>query len=83
MPLFYFDVVDDGSMVSDDWGIELNDMDEAARQAQALIVDIARERLPSDGRKDVSVDVRCDGRNRFQARLTIRGEWHLAPGLAG
>ena len=73
MPLFFFDVLDDGNSVADEWGIELSDIHEAARQAQSLIVDIGRERLPSGGRRDICVKVKCEGRPCFSATLTVRG----------
>ncbi len=79
MPHFYFDIVDDGRGVSDEWGVDFVDVLEAGRQAQSLAVEIARERLAVDGQRDIVVTVRCDGRDRYKARLTIRGEWVAGP----
>lgn len=74
MPLFYFDVVDDGKATPDEWGIELEDITEARDQAQALVPDLAREKILTGDRKDISVIVRCsEGRPCYRTTLTIQG----------
>ncbi len=76
MPLYYFDVIDDGRSFSDECGIELEDQLEVRQQAQALLPHLARERLPIEDRRDLSVIVRgSEGQHCYKATLTIRGEW--------
>jgi hypothetical protein len=76
MPLFYFDLVDDEESLPDNCGIELADVVEARIQAQALLPDIAREKLPDGDRRDLSVTVRSsEGLCCYKAVLTIQGEW--------
>ncbi len=83
MPLFYFDVTDDGNSTRDEWGIDLEDLSEARDQAQALVPDLAREFLPKEDRRDISVIVRCsEGRPCYKVTLTIAGEWVVPDRLA-
>ena len=76
MPLYYFDVSDDGQSFPDEWGIDLDTIDEARAQAQALLPHLAREGLPKDDRRELSVNVRSsEGPCRYRVTLTIQGEW--------
>ena len=75
----YFDLTDDGQSFHDECGIELDDLSEARVQAQALLPNLAREKVPTKNQIDIAVIVRCDeGRQCYKAALTIQGEW-VAP----
>ncbi len=81
MSVYYFDVVDDTQSFPDQFGMDLQDLSEAREQAQALLPDIARKRLPTGDRRDVSIVVRCsEGRRCYRATLAIHGEWVVSDG---
>lgn len=76
MPVFYFDILDDGQAFPDLCGVEMADLFEARDQAQGLLPDLARDRLPKGNRRDLRVSVRCgDGKRCFTARLIVQSEW--------
>ena len=69
-------MIDDGQAIPDQWGVDLADLSEARQQAQALLPNIARERLPTKNRRDLSVVVRfSEGQPCYKLALTIEGEW--------
>jgi hypothetical protein len=77
MPLFYFDVVDDCEPSSPDvLGTNLADMSEIPAEAQSLIANIARDRLPAGLIRNFFVSVRNDeGRILFTAELSLNSKW--------
>ena len=80
MPLYYFDLADNGAVVTDDFGVELEDLFEAREQAIALLPDMARDELPDGERHEFSAVVRCeDGRVRYVAKLVFTGRWVEPP----
>ena len=94
MPIYFFDVSHDGAVVTDEFGIELDDLYEAREQAIALLPDMARHELPDGDRHEFSAVVRChEGRVRYVARLVFEARWvepptyepeaHAAHGAAG
>ena len=80
MPLFYFDIYDDGKLARDEFGVELDSLYEAREQAIALLPDLARDGLPDGDSHDFTAVVRCTGgRVRYEATLSFRGNWVEAP----
>ena len=80
MPLYYFDVADNGALVTDDFGVELDDLYEAREQAIALLPDMARNEMPDGDRHEFSAVVRCSGgRVRYEAKLVFEGRWIEPP----
>ena len=76
MPLFYFDVYDNGRLSADDHGVECIDLREARDQAVGLLPDLARDELP-DGETHSFVCVvrRHDGARCYRPTLTFNGTW--------
>jgi hypothetical protein len=76
MPLFFFDVQDGGTTYTDEFGVELDTVDEAAGQALALLPDLARDRVPDGPPHDFAVTVRdAGGAVVHRASLLLRGGW--------
>ena len=82
MPRYYFDVAANGALVTDRFGIELDDLDEAREQAIALLPDRARDELPEGDWYEFSAVVRGpDGRICYTAKLVFEGWWVDPPML--
>ena len=80
MPIYYFDLFDGDKLVRDDFGIELDSLDEAREQAIALLPELARDELPEAESHEFVATVRCrEGRVRYQATLSLRGGWVEPP----
>ena len=80
MPHYFFDVFDGEQFWEDDFGVDLADLYHARAQAQSLLPDLAREKMPDGDRRDVSVVVRChEGRCRYKATLSLIAEWVAPP----
>ena len=62
MPFFFFDIVDDGVLSRDDYGVELSGVDEAWTQAIDLIPDVVRTGLTDGERHTVTCSVRDEDR---------------------
>ena len=75
MPLYFFDVVDNGVVSRDEFGVELTGFDEARGEAIVLLPDIARDELP-DGERHVFACWVRDERDRvvYRGTLTYQGE---------
>lgn len=59
MPMFFFDLEQDGKVESDEVGTDLPDMQAARNEAIETLVEIAKDFLPSDGpRKVLAVIIR-------------------------
>lgn len=80
MPRFYFDVYENGELTTDDEGVDLKGLREARAQAQTLLPDLARDRLPDGDRQDFTIVVRCrEKRIRLLTTMSIRSEWIEPP----
>ena len=80
MPLFFFDIYDNGTLASDEFGVELDSVQEAREQAIALLPDMARTRLPDSEHHEFKAVVRSqDSRVLYLARLIYQGEWKGLP----
>ena len=77
MSLYFFDVYNNGGLSRDEFGVELDSLQEAREQAIALLPDMARDSLPREDYHEYKALVRCHrGRIRYTARLTYQGEWN-------
>lgn len=77
MPLFFFDVYDNGRLSTDDHGVECSGLAEARDQAVALLPDLARDELPDGDTHSFVCEVRrADGMRCYRATLTFNGIWH-------
>ena len=74
MPRYFFDVRDSGRFTPDEAGEDFVDFEEARAQAQVLLPDIAREKLPDGDLHQISCDVRDEaGMLVYRGELTFRG----------
>ena len=62
MPFYYFDIIEDGVLSRDEFGVELASFEEARDQAQALLPDIARAGMPSRDQSTFACEVREETR---------------------
>lgn len=75
MPLYFFDIYNDGNLASDEFGLELDGFDEARDQAISILPDIARDELPDGEKHDFVCEVRAaEGQMIYRAMLMYRGE---------
>lgn len=75
MPRYFFDLIDDGRRAPDKFGEDLIDLTEASDQAQVLVVDIARERMPDGQARDYWCEVRDEaGVVIYTAHLSFEGK---------
>lgn len=75
MSLFYFDLYDGETATRDRHGIDLENVEEAAEQAAALLPDVARDILPAQGSRDFATFVRNeDGDLVHRAALLYRAQ---------
>lgn len=82
MPMYYFDIYDNGQLSRDDHGFDLASVGEARDQAIALLPDLARDELPDGERHSFVCVVRGpDGEACYRASLIFEGSWGLpSPG---
>ena len=75
MPLYFFDVIDNGVLNRDEFGVDLEGFQDARDQAIALLPDIARAELPDGERHTFACWVRDErGRVIYRGTLTYEGE---------
>ncbi|MDB5617305.1 MAG: hypothetical protein JWQ24_1543 [Tardiphaga sp.] len=76
MPLYFFDVTDDGAVNhSDPLGTDMSKAD-LAEEAVAMIVSIASDRLPDGMTRVFAVSVRDDQNTVvFRASLSLAASW--------
>ena len=58
MPTYFFDITDGGNVTSDQFGVDLENDDEAREQAIALLPSIARDALPDGDEHEFVATVR-------------------------
>ena len=77
MPLYFFDVIDDGEPGSpDEIGTDFPDKESIPDEAVALLANVARERLPDGTHRTFSVSVReAEGPVMFKATLSFQAGW--------
>jgi len=75
MAHFYFDIRADDVLESDPDGLELKGLENAKQEAVKVLVDLAKEALPSVLRQKLSVEVRNgDGNLVFRTVLLFAAE---------
>ena len=80
MPLYFFDVIDNGALSRDDYGIELASFEEARDQAQVLLPDMARTELPGCDQHTFVCEVREEMRGLvYRGSLTYQGTSLASP----
>ncbi len=75
MPLYFFDVIDNGVLTRDEFGVELPGVEEARGEAVVLLPDIARDELAGGECHTFACSVR-DERDVvvYRGTLTFQGE---------
>ena len=58
MPRFYFDMREDGTVIPDEEGLELESLDVAKHEAAVSAVDIGRSQLPHGKVRETTVEVK-------------------------
>lgn len=66
---YYFDIRDDTGLYPDEEGLEFGTQREAEVEAANALADLARDLPVMDEPRNVSVEVRADGKPVFQAAL--------------
>jgi hypothetical protein len=75
VPRFYFDVREDGTVIPDEEGLELESLDAAEREAAVSAVDIGRSQLPHGKVREITVEVKDEnglGLIAATTSLTVR-----------
>lgn len=76
MPKFYLDMYDGEQFSRDPHGLELENSEEARKEAMSVLPDLARAVLPDGDRRDFTVDVRtAAGEVIYTATLSLVGRW--------
>jgi hypothetical protein len=65
MARYYFDIREDNEMGTDLEGVELRDLDAAAREATETIVQMAGDYRVAGGSREISIEVRDSGGRRL------------------
>ena len=74
MPRYYFDIIDNGVISCDEFGVDLASFEEARDHAQSLLPDIARAEMPDGDQHTFVCDVREEGRGLvYRGSLTYQG----------
>ncbi|MEE1655576.1 hypothetical protein VB618_05150 [Microvirga sp. CF3062] len=72
MPRYFFDTYDGSRLVSDNEGLELQNIAMAKAEAQKVLPDMARDALPGDDQKTFIVSVRDEaGQVVLRAALSL------------
>ena len=58
MPRFYFDVREDGKVIPDEEGLELESLDVAEHKAAVSAAEIGRSQLPHGKVREITVEVK-------------------------
>lgn len=75
MPLFYFDIYENGVLAADEFGDEHDSFEDARAQAITILPDMARDEIPVCDHQEFRCDVKDDsGIVVYRARLIFRGE---------
>lgn len=73
MSRFFFDIINAGALARDEFGSDMNGLEEARDQAIAILPDIARDDLPDGETHDFICEVRNEaGRIVYRAKLMLR-----------
>jgi hypothetical protein len=73
MARYYFDIREDNETGTDLEGVELRDLDAAAREATETIVQMVGDYRVAGGSREISIEVKdSDGRRLLTVALTLR-----------
>jgi hypothetical protein len=76
MPRFFFDTYDSASLILDDEGLELKDLEVVKREAQAALAHMARDGLPDEDERVFIISVRDEaGQVVLRAALSLAVEY--------
>jgi hypothetical protein len=76
MSRYYFDLHNGDGLTTDNEGMELDSRESVTQQVTRILVDVARDEMPTEHRAVVSVKVRNDkGKVISVASLTFNNEW--------
>jgi hypothetical protein len=68
MPRFYFDLIEDDRLTSDDTGLDLEGLDTARMEAQRGLGEMVRDAMPDGDNKMMALKIRDE---RGQIPLTV------------
>jgi citrate lyase beta subunit len=71
MPLYFFDVTDNGRGLPDTEGTELADLEAARQEALATLGEIARDKLPDGDRREFVIRIRDGDTSLMRATLSL------------
>ena len=71
MPLYFFDTRDNDTLVEDDIGVDLPDLEAVKRQASLSLAELARDVLPGSLKRQLAVEVRDERQPILRALLTF------------
>lgn len=69
MPRYFFDTRDNETLVEDDVGLELPDLEAVKAQAAVSLTELARDVLPGSIRRTLTVEVRDERQPVLRATL--------------
>jgi hypothetical protein len=76
MPRFYFDLREGASFTCDDEGLEFASLGAAERAAAEAAAEIGRDRLPKGDRREVTVEVNNEDRQRvLTIKVSMEVDW--------
>jgi hypothetical protein len=71
MPLYFFDVTDNGRGFPDTEGTDLADLEKAREEALATLGEIARDKLPDGDRREFVIKIRDGDGSLMRATLSL------------
>ena len=71
MPRYFFDTKDDKTLLRDDVGQEMSDLEAVRVEATRSLTELARDVLPGSLRRVLTIDVRDDRSSVMQLCLTF------------
>ena len=71
MPLYFFDIRDNGDFIEDDKGVEFPDLEAVKIEAARSLAEIARDVLPGSVKRNLAVEVRDEHGPVLRAIMTF------------
>jgi hypothetical protein len=79
MPRYYFDTRDNGSVMADEVGLDLQDVEAARDEAVRGLADLARDVLPDSIRRMLSIEVKDAFKRPLLQTVLVFEVKYLAP----